>query len=190
MLTACERRLLAFYLANVASGLHHREREASALAEWVADRENRGAGGRKRKRSRLRRTELDPEEGMSARTRRRSRQCAQSLGLLYGNRAFLVARTDWSDDPRLWRLANMSETRLADETFERPPRLVRFRAGGIDETYWHLFTWGGERHGGETRPASAATGGNVRDARGASPGIVSPHSAPRISTHPQGGRVS
>ena len=32
MLTTCERRLLAFYLANAASGLHHRDREASALA--------------------------------------------------------------------------------------------------------------------------------------------------------------
>ena len=71
MLTTYERRLLDFYLANAASGLHHRDREASALAEWVADRENRVACGRKRKRSRLRRTELDPEEGMSARTLRR-----------------------------------------------------------------------------------------------------------------------
>ena len=71
MLTACERRLLAFYLANAASGLHHRDREASALAEWVADRENRVACGRKRKRSRLRRMDLDPEEGMSVWTLRR-----------------------------------------------------------------------------------------------------------------------
>ena len=127
-------------------------------------------------------------------TRRRSRQRAQPLGLLYGNRAFLVARTDWSDDPRLWRLANMSEARLADETFERDSAFdlqdyarrsfgtfqekpvqvvlrfdagaardassfvfhpdqsieenddgsltVRFKAGGINEMCWHLFTWG------------------------------------------------
>ena len=45
-------------------------------------------------------------------TGRRSRQCVQPFGLLYGNRAFLVGRTDWSDEPRLWRLANMSEVRL------------------------------------------------------------------------------
>ena len=127
-------------------------------------------------------------------TRRRSRQRVQPCGLLYGNRAFLVARTDWSDEPRLWRLANVSEARLADETFERDPAFdlqdyarrsfgtfqekpvqvvlrfdagaardassfvfhpdqcieengdgsltVRFRAGGIDEMCWHLFTWG------------------------------------------------
>ena len=45
MRTVYERRLLAFYLANVASGLHHRDREAPALAEWVADRESRVAFG-------------------------------------------------------------------------------------------------------------------------------------------------
>ena len=88
-------------------------------------------------------------------TRRRSRQRVQPYGLLYGNRAFLVARTDWSDEPRLWR--------LADETFERDPACdvssfvfhpdqsveengdgsltIRFRAGGIDEMCWLLFTW-------------------------------------------------
>ena len=69
MLTACERRLLAFYLANAASGLHHRDREAEALAEWIADRENRVAFGSGRKRRRTRRT--DPGDGVSARTLRR-----------------------------------------------------------------------------------------------------------------------
>ena len=43
MLTAYEGHLLACYLANAVTGLHHRDREASALAEWVADRENRVA---------------------------------------------------------------------------------------------------------------------------------------------------
>ena len=127
-------------------------------------------------------------------TRRRSRQRVQPHGLLYGNRAFLVARTDWSDEPRLWRLANVSDARLANETFERDPAFdlqdyarrsfgtfqekpvqvvlrfdagaardassfvfhpdqsveqngdgsltVCFRAGGVDEMCWHLFTWG------------------------------------------------
>ena len=54
-------------------------------------------------------------------TARQSRQCVQPYGLLYGNRAFLVARSDWTDEPRLWRLANVSEARLTDETFERVP---------------------------------------------------------------------
>ena len=54
MLTAYERHLLAFYLANAASGLHHRDREAAALAGWAADKENRIAlgGGRRRRRTR------------------------------------------------------------------------------------------------------------------------------------------
>ena len=49
MLNAYEQRLMAFYLANAASTLHYRDREASDLADWIADRENRVAfGGRKR----------------------------------------------------------------------------------------------------------------------------------------------
>ena len=77
MLTAYERHLLARYLANAASGLHHRDREASALAEWVADRENRVARGRRRKRSRLHGMELDPEDGMSAAKLRRLAEALQ-----------------------------------------------------------------------------------------------------------------
>ena len=54
-------------------------------------------------------------------TGRRSRQRVEPYGLLYGNRAFVVARSDWSEEPRLWRLANVSEARLTDETFDRDP---------------------------------------------------------------------
>ena len=54
-------------------------------------------------------------------TGRRSHQRVQPYGVLYGNRAFLVGRTDWADDMRLWRLANMSDARLTNETFERDP---------------------------------------------------------------------
>ena len=50
-----------------------------------------------------------------------SRQRVRPLGLLYGNRAFLVASSDWREEPRLWRLANMSELRISEETFERDP---------------------------------------------------------------------
>ena len=45
MLTACERRLIAFYLANAASRLHHQDREAAELAGWIADRDNLMAFG-------------------------------------------------------------------------------------------------------------------------------------------------
>ena len=127
-------------------------------------------------------------------TRRRSRQRVQPYGLLYGNRVFLVGRSDWAEEPRLWRLASVSDARFFDETFERDPTFdlqhyakrsfgtfqekpvhvvlrfdigaapdasafifhpdqsieengdgtitVRFKAGGIDEMCWHLFTWG------------------------------------------------
>ena len=54
-------------------------------------------------------------------TGQRSRQRVRPLGLLYGNRAFLVASSDWSEEPRLWRLANVSELCINDETFERDP---------------------------------------------------------------------
>ena len=62
MLTVHEQRLLVHYLANAASCLHHRDREAKELAEWITDNGNRtllGSGkrasrapGRRRKRSR------------------------------------------------------------------------------------------------------------------------------------------
>ena len=54
MLNACERRLMAFYFANAAAALHHRDREASDLAEWIADRENRVAFGRRKRPSPIR----------------------------------------------------------------------------------------------------------------------------------------
>ena len=54
-------------------------------------------------------------------TGQESWQRVRPLGLLYGNRAFLVASSDWGKEPRLWRLANVSELRIREETFERDP---------------------------------------------------------------------
>ena len=56
---------------------------------------------------------------LSQSTARRSSQRVQPYGVLYGNRAFLVAWTDWAAGMRLWRLANMSRARATGETFER-----------------------------------------------------------------------
>ena len=57
MPTAHERHLIAFYLANAAERFHHRDREASDLAEWIAGRNRRHAfDGRKGPISRLTRT--------------------------------------------------------------------------------------------------------------------------------------
>ena len=54
-------------------------------------------------------------------TRRHSCQRIRPYGLLYGNRTHLVGRTERAEEPRLWRLANMSETRITDEAFVRDP---------------------------------------------------------------------
>ena len=58
---------------------------------------------------------------LSRATGRRSRQLAEPYGLIYGNRPFLVARTDWSGKLHLWRLANISNARLGLEDFKRDP---------------------------------------------------------------------
>ena len=54
-------------------------------------------------------------------TGRRSDQLIEPYGLLYGNRAFLVGKTDWDDEPHLWRLAAMKDVHLSGESFERDP---------------------------------------------------------------------
>ena len=65
MLNAYEQRLMAFYLANAASALHHRDREASDLADWIADRENRVAFGGRKRPSLMRAGKRGRDEGMS-----------------------------------------------------------------------------------------------------------------------------
>lgn len=54
-------------------------------------------------------------------TGRQSTRRVQPYGVLYGNRAFLVGKTNSDGDVRLWRLANMSEARSSMERFERDP---------------------------------------------------------------------
>ena len=54
-------------------------------------------------------------------TRQSSWQRVRPYGLLYGNRTHLVGRKEQVDEPRLWRLGNMSETRITDEAFARDP---------------------------------------------------------------------
>ena len=55
---------------------------------------------------------------LSRTTGRRSRQRVQPHGILYGSRAYLVGRSDWTEDMRYWVLANISEAALTDESFE------------------------------------------------------------------------
>ncbi len=86
MPTAYERHLIASYLSNAAGRLHHRDREASALAEWIADRDNRSAYDRRKDLySRLVRLDLELEEPVSARQLRCLKQvlrdeCAATKG--------------------------------------------------------------------------------------------------------------
>ena len=54
-------------------------------------------------------------------TGRHSTRRVQPYGVLYGNRAFLVGKTDSDGDMRLWRLANVSGARTSMERFERDP---------------------------------------------------------------------
>ena len=51
-------------------------------------------------------------------TGRQSWQRVAPHGLLYGGRAYLVGRSDWTDEMRYWALANMSDVRVTDEAFE------------------------------------------------------------------------
>ena len=74
MSSSYERHLIVTYLANTAARLHHRDREAASLAEWVADSDNRSAYESKRLFSHLVRAGIEPEEGISARQLRCLRQ--------------------------------------------------------------------------------------------------------------------
>ena len=53
---------------------------------------------------------------------KRSRQQVDPHAVLYGNRPYLVGYFEWSDGPRLWRLANVSNARITTTHFERDPQ--------------------------------------------------------------------
>ena len=55
----------------------------------------------------------------AGKTGARSRKRVEPYGVLYDNRAFLVGRTDWTDEPRLWRLDRVTEARVLEETIEQ-----------------------------------------------------------------------
>ena len=54
-------------------------------------------------------------------TGQRTRRRVEPYGLIYGNRAFLVGRTERDAEMRLWRLARMSAAELTGDSFERDP---------------------------------------------------------------------
>ena len=95
--------------------------EAEGLAMRAGPRENLEKGLLSLVRDAIATRRTIEFDYLSQGTGRRSRQRVQPYGVLYGNRAFLVGQTDWADDTRLWRLANVSEARITDEAFERDP---------------------------------------------------------------------
>ena len=74
MTTAYERHLIVSYLANAAERLHHRDPEASRLAEWAADGKNRPAFGSKALFERMFIVNAEQDEQISARQLRYLRQ--------------------------------------------------------------------------------------------------------------------
>ena len=95
--------------------------EAEGLAMRAGPKENLGEGLLSLVRDAIATRRIIEFDYLSQGTGRRSHQRVRPYGVLYGNRAFLVGQTDWADDTRLWRLANVSEARITDETFERSP---------------------------------------------------------------------
>lgn len=89
-------------------------------------------------------------------TGRRSRQSVQPYDLLHGNRAFLVGRTDWADELRLWRLSHQRERCLAHG------RAVRARSGVRLEGLRQAFLWHVPGKARQGRPALPAPGGSGR----------------------------
>ena len=110
MLSTYEQHLLASYFVNAASSLHHRDPEASELAEWVADKANRIARGRNRRRFRRQWADEDHGEGMSAGKLRALRDTLRATlvatGKPRGDRATLRLR-------RLSRSLGLTRTDLA-----------------------------------------------------------------------------
>ena len=54
-------------------------------------------------------------------TEEASRRRVEPYGLIYGNRAFLIGRTEGEVGMRLWRLARMSAAEFTGDLFERDP---------------------------------------------------------------------
>ena len=102
MLSAYEQHLLASYLVNAASSLHHRDPDASELADWVASKASRIARGRNRRRFRDYEAVEDHGEGMSA---NKLRSLQEAL------RTALVATGKPRGDRATLRLRRLGRTR-------------------------------------------------------------------------------
>ena len=136
MMNAYEQRLIAFYLANAAAFLRHHDPEASELAEWVADRDNRAAFGHRRKR--LRRRSIEPDEGMSGRKWRALRETLREQ-----SSATSRARLDRTAQ-RLRRLARTTDLSRTDVAILE--LLLRYRTQPVIESMLDDVFGGGRIH--------------------------------------------
>ena len=126
MTTAYERQLTVTYLANAAARLHHRDREAEALAEWLADRDNRSLYESKSLFSRLARTGIEPDEPMTARQFRCLRQALRE-------ECAAVRRTRY--DRTAQRLRCLGEaTRLSPTDIDILELLLRYQTQPLIES--------------------------------------------------------
>ena len=101
----------------------HGELEALMQAEGLAmrpgPRTRLEPGALALVRDAIRSTRILEFDYLARSTGRRSRQRVEPYGVLYGTRPYLVGRSDWTEEPRLWRLANMSDVKLTPDAFER-----------------------------------------------------------------------
>lgn len=58
---------------------------------------------------------------VSRSTRLGSRQLVEPHGVIYGNRAYLVGRSDWSEESRLWSLSNVKNAHSTGQPFNLDP---------------------------------------------------------------------
>ena len=108
MLPAYERHLIVSYVANAAARLHHRDRAASALAEWMIGSDDGAAFASRRLRSRLDRANIDPEESLSSSDWRSFRRALRDeCAATTQPQPDLTAR-------RLWRLAETTGLNRTD----------------------------------------------------------------------------
>ena len=108
MLNAYEQRLIAFYLANAAASLHHLDREASDLGEWLSGRENRTVFGSRKRPSTIRAGKGGRDEGMSG-----GKWCSLQAALREEYSVTRMARPDRTAQ-RLRRLAKTTGLRRTD----------------------------------------------------------------------------
>ncbi len=149
MPTAYEHHLIAFYLANIAGRLHHKDREASTLAHWILERDHRSAYDRRKDSlTSLFRALDELEEPISARKLRRLRQALREESA-----ATKPAKLDWTAR-RLRRLGEA--TGLEPIDVDILELLLRCQTQPVIESMVDEIFGRDTRHGGALNVRGAA----------------------------------